>query len=152
MPSAPPAPERKPQRAADWLRRGTRRWGGVFRRAPIGVLTIAALLFFTGAGLTLTGIFYLLAGEEESLLLWLVLLPVGPLMIYVALLLASLHPRAWSIMVSLLVLMIISSAARVVLADAMPWAPLSELLFEGVALAYLRRQRVRRAFGGLAVP
>lgn len=139
-------------RASAWLCRGTTRWGAAFRRAPIGVLILAALLFFTGAGLTLAGIFYLLAGEEESVLLWLVLLPVGPLMIYVALLLASLHPRAWPIMISLLVLMIISSAARVVLADAMPWAPLAELLFEGVALAYLRRPRVRRAFGGLAVP
>ena len=134
-------------RIGSWLKRGAAKWGRRFRGAPIGVLVIATLLFFAGGGLTIAGVFYLLGGEQGSALLWLVMLPVGPLMVYVALLLVSLHPRAWTVVIALLVLMMLSSVARVLLADAPPYAPLGEVVVEALTLLYLLRPRVRRLFG-----
>lgn len=120
----------------------------VFRRAPIGVLVLAGLLFFVGAGLILSGVFFALSGTGRSWLAWLVMLAVGPLFLYVALQFVLLQHWAWLVIVLLVVLLLLSSVVRSLTAATLPVSPLTEIVVELLTLAYLMRRHVRRVFAG----
>lgn len=123
-----------------------RDWARVFRRAPIGVLVIAALLFFVGAGFVIGAVVFALSGGGGGWVAWLSLLGAGPLLVYVALSFVLLRPRSWYIIVTLLGLLLLSSLARAVAAAEPPISPLFEVVVELSSIVYLTRPRVRRAF------
>jgi hypothetical protein len=123
-----------------------RDWGAAFRRAPIGVLVIAALLFFVGAGFVIGAVVFALSGGGSGWVAWLSLLGAGPLLVYVALSFVLLRPRSWYIIVTLLGLLCLSSLARAVTAAEAPISPLVELVLQVLSIVYLTRPRVRRAF------
>lgn len=123
-----------------------RDWARVFRRAPIGVLVISALLFFVGAGFVIGAVVFALSGGGGGWVAWLSLLGAGPLLVYVSLSFVLLRPRSWYIIVSLLGLLTASSLTRAVTAAEPPVSPLVEVVVEVLSIVYLTRPRVRRAF------
>ena len=123
-----------------------RDWPDVFRKAPIGVLVLGALLFFLGAGLLLAGTFFLLAGRGGSWLTW-ATLAAGPLAVYVALSFVLLRKRAWMVVTAVLVLLATSALLRLFWTPGVPVSPAAEMIAAVAMLLYLRRPRVREAFG-----
>ncbi len=121
-------------------------WTEIFRRAPIGVLVLGALLFFVGAGFILAGVFFLLLGTVGIPFGGVIMLLVGPLFLYVALQLVLLQRWAWLAIVALLALLLVSSLIRAFTAEEIPIAPLFEVVVQLGTLAYLTRPRVRGAF------
>lgn len=121
-------------------------WGEVFSRAPIGVLVLGVLLSFLGSGIFLGGVFFAFGGTPGSWVAWLMMLLVGPLVLYVALHFLMLRHWAWLVIVLLLALLLGSSLIRTVTAEGAPVAPLAEVVVEILSLAYVVRPRVRAAF------
>ncbi|HET7321109.1 MAG TPA: hypothetical protein VFI96_01350 [Longimicrobiaceae bacterium] len=117
------------------------------RRAPLGVLVLGALLGFLGGAVFVVGSYLALSRREAGWMAWGAALAVGPLLLYMAVQLTRLARWAWLAMVLLLVLLAGSSAVRLVITPDIPMAPLGELAAEGLALLYLLRPHVRRAFG-----
>lgn len=111
----------------------------------MGVLALAALLGFMGAGFVLGGAYLVVAGEVG----WVAAAAAGagPVLLYVALHLVRLTRWSWSALVLLFVLLILSSAARALGGGGDVAVPLVELGVELACLAYLLRPRIRRAFG-----
>lgn len=123
------------------------RWAEIFREAPIGVLVLGFLLLLVGGGLILGGAFFALTGGARSWPVWAALFGAGPLAIHLALHFMHRSGWAWSTVVGMLTLTVVTSALRAVLADVFPVVPLLEIALSLAVLAYLVRPRVRRVFG-----
>jgi hypothetical protein len=115
------------------------------RRTPAGMLVLAALLALFGAGLVLGAAYVALARRDVSWVVWASALAVGPLTLYVALHLARRTHWAWLALVMVLVMLLASSAWRLVAAAGLALSPIAEIASEVLALAYLLRPGVRAA-------
>lgn len=112
------------------------------------MLVVGALFFFVGGGLVVGGAYLLLTGHLRSPAVWGITLVAGPLAVYAALEFVQMRWWSWVAVVALLVLLIVSALYRAAAArGGVPVAPLAEALLQGMALLYLVRPRVRRAFG-----
>jgi hypothetical protein len=123
---------------------GASSWADVVRRAPTGILVLAALLALMGAALLVAGIYLVLAGESG----WFggVMIAVGPLMVYVAGQFVQFVRWAGMVVGVLIVLMLISSVIRVIAESGLPGAAVAEIVVELGWLAYLARPRIRSLF------
>lgn len=117
----------------------------LFRRAPAGVLALAALLGVIGGGLVGGGTYVLLSGGA-GLAGWASVLLLGPLTLYVALSLVRLTRWAWLSAVVLLLLLLASSVLRALVVGGALLSPLAEVAGEVLVLLYLLRPRIRGAF------
>lgn len=75
------------------------------------------------------------------------MLLIGPLVVYAALAFVSLRRQMWFVIMTLLALLLASSAVRVVTVEGVPVSPLIEMAGEVFTMGYLYRRRVRAAFG-----
>lgn len=122
-------------------------WTAAIRRAPLGVLALATFLAFLGAGFLLGGFYLIFAATALGWAGWAMLLLAAPLTLYMALHLVLLTRWAWSAMVFLLLLLLLSSLVRALLSPGVPVAAFAELVLEVLFLGYLLRPRIRTAFG-----
>jgi hypothetical protein len=122
-------------------------WAEVFRRAPIGVLVLGFMLLLIGGGLILGGALFVFSGRPSAWPVWIILFGAGPLAIYLALQFISGQGWAWTTVIAMLVLVLISSGVRAIRAEVLPVVPFAEILVSLAVLAYLARPRVRQAFG-----
>ena len=122
------------------------RWGEMLRRPPAGVLVLAGLLAFLGAGFVVGAAYLALARPDPGWLLLAIGLGAGPLALYVALHLLRLTRWAWLAIVMADALLLASSSWRLLTAPERPAVAIAEIVLELLALVYLSRLRVRRAF------
>lgn len=122
-------------------------WQALIRSAPLGVLVLSALLFFLGAGLVLAGVYFGIARGDTGWVPWTMALAVGPTALYLALHLLRRTGWAWTALVALFALLLVSSAVRAVSAPGLAVSSAVELALEGLILLYLTRRPVRGAFG-----
>lgn len=122
-------------------------WEQWLRRAPLGVLVLSTTLGLLGSGFVLGGIYLGLTRPDVGWAVWIGTLAVGPLTLYVGIRLLSLAAWTWTTMMLLLVLLLASSCVRAVFTPGTPTVPLFEIAVELLALGYLARPAVRRAFG-----
>ena len=115
----------------------------------MGVLVLAALLSFAGAGLMAAALYLAVTRAAEGWPLWAAALLFGPLLLYLASGLVRLARWAFLAMVALLLLLAATAVVRAVSSPSTWVSPLVELLVEAAALAYLLRPRLRRRFGAL---
>jgi hypothetical protein len=126
--------------------RNAGRWGEAVRRTPVGVLLLAGLLGVLGAGFVVGAAYLALARPEPGWVPAVMGLGAGPLALYVALHLLRLTHWAWLAMVLSLLLLLASSAWRLLTAPQRPGVAIAEIVLEVLALLYLARRRVRTAF------
>lgn len=115
------------------------------RSTPTGMLVVAVLLGLFGAGLVLGAAYLALARRDVGWVVWASALAVGPLTLYVALHLARRSHWAWLALVMVLVMLLASSAWRLVAAPGLAISPIAEILAELLVLGYLLRPGVRAA-------
>jgi hypothetical protein len=125
---------------------GLSRWARTIRNAPAGILVLAAVLCFIGAGAILGGVYLIFTATAMGWAGWLMLLVAAPVSLYMALHLIRLTPWAWRAMVMTLALLLISSVARALFSPGIPVAAIAEIVVECVFLFYLTRPRIRAAF------
>lgn len=122
------------------------RWAERARRAPLGVITLSALLAILGGALVLGGAWLGISRAGAGWPVWAAGLLVGPLAMYLALQLLSLTRWAWLALVVLTVLLLVSSLARLLLLPGLYFVPIGEIVVEAALLVYLWRPQVRAAF------
>jgi hypothetical protein len=117
------------------------------RSAPFGVLVLAAALGFVGVGFILSGIYLAFTSAGMRWPGWVMLLIAAPVSLYVAFHLVHRTRWTWSVMITSLVLLLISSVLRALFSSGIPTAALSEIALELLFLYYLTKPRIRAAFG-----
>jgi|GEM_PF-6086895 len=126
--------------------RTRRRWAASIPEAPVGVLVLAAFLFFVAGGSLLGGIYLIFTSAEIGWAGWSMLLIAAPVTLYMAIHLIRLTYWAWSVIMIALVLLLISSLLRAIFTPGIPTAALAEIALELLFLFYLSRPHIRRAF------
>lgn len=126
---------------------GAESWGEAIRRAPAGVLVLAAVLCFVGAGSVVGGIYLIFAATALGWAGWGMLLVAAPLTLYVALHLLRRSAWVWLAVMIFLVLLLASSVVRAIFSPGVPIAASAEIAVEVLFLVYLSRPRIRAAFG-----
>jgi hypothetical protein len=121
-------------------------WLDAVRRPPVGVLVLAGLLGFLGAGFIVSSAYLAIAEPRSALGFAVAGLGAGPLAIYVALHLIRLTHWAWLALMLALVLLLASSAWRLLTAPPPRIVPIAELVVELLAVFYLTRPSVRGSF------
>ncbi len=119
------------------------------RRAPFGILLIAAGLTISGVGLFIAGTYLLL--REGSLSIWAgaVSILMSPAILYFVYHVVHLERWTWICLAVLIALLVVSSLFRAAFTPEVPTAALMELALEVAAAAYLLRPTVRSQFGWL---
>ena len=115
------------------------------RSAPAGVLAISGVLALTGTGLVLGAVYLAVMGSVG----WMPVVAgvvAGPLTVYVAVHLLRGTRWAWSTLLMVLLLLVISSIGRVLAARGIAAIPVVELAVETIAIVYLTRPSVRGTF------
>ncbi|CAN5768699.1 hypothetical protein BH23GEM6_BH23GEM6_06470 [soil metagenome] len=123
-----------------------RRWASSVPSAPVGVLVLAAFLFFVASGSIVGGLYLIFTAAELGWAGWSMLLVAAPVTLYMAIHLMRLTYWAWSAIVIALVLLLISSLLRAIFSPGIPIAALGEIALESLFLFYLSRPRIRNAF------
>jgi hypothetical protein len=114
------------------------------RRAPLGILLIAAFCGMIGLGSMAGSIYLILASGNLSLWAGVVAL-MGPVFLYLAYNLVQLAPWTYMALIVLIVLLFLSSLARIVISPR-PLSAFGEILVELAIAFYLTRPGQRRAF------
>lgn len=122
-------------------------WGEAIRRAPLGVLVLAAALCFVAAGSVLGGAYLIFAATALGWAGWAMLLVAAPVSLYVALHLVRRSRWVWLATLIFLVLLLASSVLRALFTPGIPVAAFGEVAVELLFIVYLTRPRVRAAFG-----
>lgn len=116
------------------------------RSTPLGILLVAALFAMIGLGTIVAG-FYLMI-ERGSLTLWasIVALVIGPTILYMTYHMVRRSHWAWTALVCLVGLLLVSSVVRLVVSPS-PVSPIGEIVVELLLLFYLTRPKMRANFG-----
>lgn len=113
---------------------------------PLGISFIAGLLAIIGVGSIAAGIYGLLASGSVSAWAAATGLAAGPAILYLAFHLVQFARWTWRTLMVVLVMLLISSVARLLAAPDMVAPPIIEILVELSALYYLSRNKIRMRF------
>ncbi len=116
------------------------------RDAPLGILLIAALLGIGGAGAVMAGGYLALTGGGAALPSAGIAIIVGVAVLYLVSNLLTLARWTWVALIALVVLLLVSSVARLFLLPDALGVLLAEIALEIVIGYYLTRERIRTRF------
>lgn len=121
-------------------------------RVPIGIAALAAVSAVLGIGLLLGAAYLTVARRDLGWIVQASAFALGPIVLYYAVQLYRLARWAWTATVIVMLLLLASSIAGAFLGPGFPGESFLEILAEVLALGYLSRAAVRRAFGGAGDP